>query len=64
MLEKCNESVKGAKKYVNDQKAEDFLKKQKLCPPPKGNWKMTYSKIFTADDLPKSFFGPLQSVRV
>ncbi|KAH7701747.1 CRE-MLT-8 protein [Aphelenchoides avenae] len=61
MLDKCKETVKGAHKYVNDRKAEDFLRQNKLCPPPKGHWTMTFSKIFTIDDLPKSFFGPLQS---
>jgi len=30
MLEKCNESVKSAKKYVNDNKAEDFFEKAKI----------------------------------
>uniref|UniRef100_A0A1I8BH14 Uncharacterized protein n=1 Tax=Meloidogyne hapla TaxID=6305 RepID=A0A1I8BH14_MELHA len=58
MLDKCKETVKSAHKYVN---AEDFLRQNKLCPPPKGHWTMTFSKIFTIEDLPKSFFGPLQS---
>lgn len=62
MLDKCKETVKGAHKYVNDKKAENFLRQNKLCPPPKGHWTMTFSKIFAIQDLPKSFFGPLQSV--
>ncbi|VDM50756.1 unnamed protein product [Toxocara canis] len=61
MLEKCREAVKSADKYVTDRKAQDFLRQNKLCPPPKGHWTMTFSKVFTTEDLPKSFFGPLQS---
>lgn len=64
MLDKCKETVKSAHKYVNDRKAESFLRQNKLCPPPKGHWTMTFSKIFTIEDLPKSFFGPLQSVNI
>jgi len=35
MLDKCKETVKSAHKYVNDRKAEDFLRNNRLCPPPK-----------------------------
>uniref|UniRef100_A0A2K6VJD3 Uncharacterized protein n=3 Tax=Onchocerca TaxID=6281 RepID=A0A2K6VJD3_ONCVO len=61
MLEKCHETVRAADKYVTDRKAHEFIRENKLCPPPKGHWTMTFSKVFTAQDLPKSFFGPLQS---
>lgn len=64
MLEKCRETVKAADKYVTDRKAHEFIRQNKLCPPPKGHWTMTFSKVFTTEDLPKSFFGPLQSVCV
>lgn len=63
MLEKCRETVKAADKYITDQRAHNFIRENRLCPPPKGHWTMTFSKLFTTEDLPKSFFGPLQSVR-
>ncbi|KAI6226170.1 hypothetical protein M3Y99_01316600 [Aphelenchoides fujianensis] len=47
VLDKCKDTVKSAHKYVNDKKAEDFLRQNRLCPPPKGHWTMTFSKIFT-----------------
>ena len=61
MLEKCRDTVKSADKYLTDRKAQEFLRENRFCPPPKGHWTMTFSKVFTIDDLPKSFFGPLQS---
>lgn len=61
MLDKCHETVKAADKYITDRKAHEFIRQNKLCPPPKGHWTMTFSKVFTTEDLPKSFFGPLQS---
>lgn len=64
MLEKCRDTVKSADKYLTDRKAQEFLRDNRLCPPPKGHWTMTFSKVFTIEDLPKSFFGPLQSVRL
>lgn len=36
MLDKCNEAVKSAHKYVEDRRVNDFLRKNRLCPPPKG----------------------------
>ncbi|OUC48227.1 hypothetical protein D917_06317 [Trichinella nativa] len=34
---------------------------QNICPPPKGEWTITFNMVFRLKDLPNGFFGPLQS---
>ncbi|VDO98678.1 unnamed protein product [Soboliphyme baturini] len=62
IMHKCRETILKAVKYVSDQKVQQAMKKpEQFCPPPQGEWVVTFSKILKLDDLPRGFLKPLQS---
>lgn len=64
ILEKCKEAVFKSKKFVNNPDVLKVLNQpDNVCPPPKGEWTMTFSQVIRAEDIPEGLFGPIQSVR-
>lgn len=63
ILQKCKEAAVKGKKYANDPEIRKILDEPtRLCPPPKGEWTITFNHAIKLEDLPEGFFGPLQSV--
>ncbi|KRZ54572.1 hypothetical protein T02_5436 [Trichinella nativa] len=62
VLTQCKEAVKVAKKFIKNNALRQALEEpQNICPPPKGEWTITFNMVFRLKDLPNGFFGPLQS---
>jgi len=62
VLDRCRKGIQTAKQHIDDRKIQDALRNpQKLCPPPKGTWTLSFSQVFKVEDIPKGIFGPLQS---
>ncbi|KFD56997.1 hypothetical protein M514_02254 [Trichuris suis] len=62
VLDQCRDAVQVASKYMKNDKLRRVLQDpSKVCPPPKGEWSITFSMVFRLKDLPDGFFGPLQS---
>jgi len=62
VLQKCREAAVKGRKYANDPEIRKVLDEpSRLCPPPKGDWTITFNHVIKLEDLPDGFFGPLQS---
>lgn len=62
VIRACRKTVRKAKKYTSNREVLDVLSNaKKLCPPPKGTWSISYSKVFKLQDIEKGILGPLQS---
>ena len=46
VVKTCRKTVRKAKKYTSNREVLDILRNsKKLCPPPKGTWSISYSKV-------------------
>lgn len=63
ILEKCKDAVFKSRKYATNPTVAKVLNQaDNVCPPPKGDWTMTFSQVIRMEDIPDGFFGPIQSV--